>query len=92
MDLSQYSKVMEQIEQMWMRALIVDLCISVIAFIVVCWVAYSITRAAVRDGIRDALPRFPVANNKGAPPDGFRWELVKDDAPKAQMPDMRAEK
>ncbi len=42
------------------RAAIFELCMYLIVSIAFFTAAYYVTRAAVRDGIRDAMPRRPI--------------------------------
>lgn len=75
-----------QIEALIWRWALAELAIAIIAFGVLCWVSYLILKLAIRDGIREGMPRGRVleptiqshrtAIEPEAPP-GYRWQLIK---------------
>ena len=80
-------KVIDQLVGIVMQAGIAWVAIKLIAFIIGCWIAYEILKAAIRDGINEARPNWaqpqidPVIRKEpGVPvaPQGYRWELVKE--------------
>ena len=75
-----------QIESAIWRWALAELAIGIIVFVVLCWVSYYILKAAIRDGIREALPRGrmfepTIASHRTAmPPEappGYQWKLQK---------------
>lgn len=80
------------------------LAMAALATLIGWWIFYSVTKAAIRDGISEARIKVlgmggnpAVPQSPGNAPDGFRWVLVPDDAmphaaaPSTRMPDMRAD-
>lgn len=80
------------------------LALAAVATLIGWWIFYSVTKAAIRDGISEARIKIQsTGSSPGAPqspgkaPSGFRWVLVPDEAmphaaaPSQRMPDMRAD-
>lgn len=72
-----------QIESLIWRWALAELAIGIIVFALLCWVSYAILKAAIRDGIREGMPRGPMLEPQhrariepDAPP-GYQWKLVK---------------
>lgn len=75
-----------QIETLIWRWALAELAFGIIVFAVLGWVSYYILKVAIRDGIREALPRGrmfePIIRSQrtAVPPEappGFEWKLVQ---------------
>lgn len=74
-------------EEALQRQAIFELAVGLIVLIALFWATYWVIKAGVRDGIIEAGPRQGT-HARPAPPPGYKWALVKDEA---HAEDMRAD-
>jgi hypothetical protein len=64
---------------------VMNAAIFLVAFIIGCWIAYHVLKAAIRDGIRESglrtwwEPTMPKEHEKPRAPAGYRWELMREE-------------
>lgn len=100
-DVLRQMKVFErQISEAVVQAQIFAAVASMLMYAFICWTAYMVLRAAIREALlqyderrRKTPPLRQTASPPGSAPAGFKWVLVPDDAlPNAAKPmDMRAD-
>ena len=70
-----------------MQAMVFEIAVGLALIILLFWATYYVIKAGVRDGIREAGTRQPVAQRPSAPP-GYKWAMVRD---VSAVEDMRAD-